>query len=202
MIVPYIIFFDDFQINNPLGTHIHSICGCYINFPTMPQHLLSKLDYIFFAAFISSTNLKENGNERSFYQLVEQLKPLENGVEILTGNETRKFHFVLGSVIGDNLAVNSVLGFVQSFNAKKYCRVCLRTKVEMQCDETEHFEFFRNDINYQKDLALQDHKESGIRTRCIFEDLPSFSVVDNFCFDIMHDVYEGVCVYDVCNVLI
>lgn len=30
----------------------------------------------------------------------------------------------------------------------------------------------------------------------------SFCVTDNFVFDLMHDVYEGICIYDVCNVLL
>lgn len=47
LVIPYNIYFDDFQINNPLGSHTYSICGCYLNFPSMPQYLLSKLEYIF-----------------------------------------------------------------------------------------------------------------------------------------------------------
>ncbi|KAI8115944.1 hypothetical protein CVS40_11913 [Lucilia cuprina] len=168
----------------------------------MPQYLLSKLEYIFPVAFISSKDLKINGNERTFYHLAEELKKLEEGIEIDIGGEIRKVYFILGLVIGDNLAVNSILGFVQSFNSKRYCRVCKRTKTEMQCDTSEFPHYLRNRLNYQEDLEQNDFQETGIKNVCIFENIKSFYVSDNFCFDIMHDVLEGVCVYDVCNVLL
>lgn len=134
IVIPYVLYFDDFQINNALGSHTYSICGCYIHFPIIPKHLLSQLQFIFPAAFISTSNLKEYGNERSFHPLVEELKQLELGIEIVLGSSVRKVHFILGLIVGDNLAVNSVLGYVQSFTAKRYCRACRPIRSEMQYD--------------------------------------------------------------------
>ncbi|XP_075170230.1 uncharacterized protein LOC142242537, partial [Haematobia irritans] len=189
--VPYVLYLDDFQINNPLGSHTFSICGCYINFPTMPQHLLSKLEFIFPVAFIPTADLKKHGNEVSFHHLSQELKKLENGVEITVENKVYSIRFILGLIVGDNLALNSILGFVQSFHSKRYCRVCLRTKEEMKCDTTQFVQFLRNDTNYHEDLLKNNFQETGIKNVCIFEDIPSFRVTDNLCFDLMHDVYEG-----------
>lgn len=202
LVIPYFLYLDHFQINNPLGSHTHSICGCYLNFPTMPQHLLSKLEYIFHAAFISSENLKNCGNSNTFYHLVEELKLLEEGIEIVAENTKFKVSFILGLIVGDNLAVNSILGFVQSFNSLKYCRVCTRTKAEMQYDVHENVDYLRTKKNYEEDLLKNNFQATGLKSSCIFNELNYFYVTDNFCFDLMHDIYEGVCIYDVCNVLV
>ncbi|XP_067645288.1 uncharacterized protein [Eurosta solidaginis] len=202
LVIPYILYFDDFQINNALGSHTYSICGCYYSFPSMPKHLLSKLQYIFHGAFISTKTVKSSGVENSFLYLVHELKLLEEGIEIVTENGSKKVHFVLGLVIGDNLAVNSIMGFVQSFNSKRFCRVCTRTKDQMRSDVSEEQEALRNEENYYKDLSENNYQETGIREVCVFDNLKYFSVTENFTFDLMHDVFEGVCIYDVCNVLL
>jgi len=49
IVVPFVLYLDDFQINNALEGQTFSICGCYINFPLMPRYLLSKVQYIFHA---------------------------------------------------------------------------------------------------------------------------------------------------------
>ncbi|XP_058981872.1 uncharacterized protein LOC101889627 isoform X1 [Musca domestica] len=201
-VIPYILYFDDFQINNALGSHTYSICGCYIHFPLMPKYLLSKIQFIFSAAFISTSNLKECGNERSFYHFAEELKQLEMGIDVLVGGKIRKIRFILCLIVGDNLAVNSILGYVESFNAKRFCRTCRRLKSEMQFDSTEIQESIRTDVTYQNDLDEGNYKETGLKSSCIFNDLEYFNVADNFAFDIMHDVYEGVCEYDVCKILV
>lgn len=61
-------------------------------------------------------------NEKAFHHLVEELKQLEVGVELIIENEVKIVHFVLSLIVGVNLAVNSILGFVQPFNSKRYCR--------------------------------------------------------------------------------
>jgi len=53
IVIPYILYFDDFEINNPLGGRTFPLCGCYISFPTFPSHLRSKVSFIFQIAFIS-----------------------------------------------------------------------------------------------------------------------------------------------------
>ncbi|XP_036347292.1 uncharacterized protein LOC118756644 [Rhagoletis pomonella] len=48
LIIPYFLYSDDFETNNPLGSHTtkDSIRGCYYSFPTIPQYLLSSLEFI------------------------------------------------------------------------------------------------------------------------------------------------------------
>lgn len=124
IVFTYNLYFDDFQVNNALGTHTHSICACYYSFPTLPQFLQSKLDFIFPALFCDSNYLKTYGPEICFKPLVNVLKRLEDGIII----DSKRVSFVLGLIVGDNLAVNTVLGLTQSFNSIRFCRYCREEK--------------------------------------------------------------------------
>lgn len=48
----------------------------------------------------------------------------ENGVTINIDSNDITVYFELGLVLGDNLGLNSILGFVSSFSANHYCRIC------------------------------------------------------------------------------
>lgn len=68
LVIPYTLYFDDFQINNALGSHTYSICGCYFNFPTMPQYLLSSRLY-FSCSFNIKCRFKKQWHWNSFLSL-------------------------------------------------------------------------------------------------------------------------------------
>jgi len=48
---------------------------------------------------------------------------------------------------------------------------------------------------------LNNFQESEFKQNCIFNELLPFKVINNFFFDIMHDIFEGVCMYDICHIL-
>lgn len=76
-------------------------------------------------------NLFVFGTDVSIYNLVESLKHLEiEDLDINTENGVVHVHFVLSSILGDNIALNSVLGFAQSISAKYYCRICKISKTQ------------------------------------------------------------------------
>jgi len=72
----------------------------------------------------------------------------------------------------------------------------------MKIDSSESVESLRTEQSYYEDLQLNNFQESGLKQNCIFNELLSFKVINNFCFDIMHDIFEGVCKYDICHILI
>lgn len=45
IVIPYFLYFDDYKINNPLGSHAgeHKLCGGYYSCPTIPGHFNSQL---------------------------------------------------------------------------------------------------------------------------------------------------------------
>lgn len=95
ILIPYILYTDDFEINNPLGSNSlkHSICNLYYSFPCLPMEE-SRLENIFYAGVTKSRDLKNFGNEKCFECLIDELKDIEmNGIDIDCGNHiTFKVH--------------------------------------------------------------------------------------------------------------
>lgn len=76
-VIPIFLYFDDYGINNPLGSHSTSILAGYYSFPTIPQYLQSRLQFIFNCAFINTNDYKQFGNDVSFHYIIEELTFLE-----------------------------------------------------------------------------------------------------------------------------
>lgn len=51
---------------------------------------------------------------------MEEPTPLKDGIAFEIEEKVNKIHFILGLGVGNNLAVNSILGFVQTFSAKRF----------------------------------------------------------------------------------
>lgn len=51
--------------------------------------------------------------------------------------EKIRIYFALGLLLGDNLGLNGILGFVESFNAYYSCRLCKAFKNEWQTEFLE-----------------------------------------------------------------
>lgn len=59
----------------------------------------------------------------------------------------------------------------------------------------------RNNINYSDDVAKMDFSETGINKNLILNSIKSFHVTENYCVDVMHDVFEGICHYNMCHII-
>lgn len=201
---PFFMYFDDFECNNPLGSHVgvHSISAVYYQFPTMPHEYLSLLDNVF-VAMLYNSYFKIYGNHSAFYELIKELKYLEEeGIDINTENGKVKIYFILGMILGDNLGLNTILGFSKSFSSNYYCRICKSHKSIMKKQTKADNALLRDQDNYANDLEQNNVTETGISEYCCFNNIPSFHVVDNCCVDIMHDIFEGVCHYDLAHIIL
>lgn len=197
-IIPYFLYNDDLQINSSLGSHTSSICAFYIAFPIVPN--CYKTENILIAELIESRDLKELGNYTCLHELVEKLINLEvNGINFEIDKEIVNVKFVLGLLLGDNLALNSILKFNKNFNAHSCCRLCKirKDQAERSCEEIT--ELLRNKQNYDADIAKEDSQSTGLKCETIFNKIPSFHFTDNQVVDIMHDLFEGIFVYDICK---
>ncbi|KYQ48388.1 hypothetical protein ALC60_12569 [Trachymyrmex zeteki] len=129
IVIPIFLFFDDFEINNPLGSH------------------------------------------------------------------------ALTLILGDNLGVNSILGFSDSFSSRFFCRFCRTTKEQCQALCKSEPLLRRTKSNYDLDIQKLPDKSTGIKEPCIWNDLKYFDVTENIAGDIMHDIYEGICRYELGSIL-
>jgi len=71
IVIPYFMYIDDFEVNNPLGSHasFHSLSAIYYSFPLLDQ---SKLSSIHLAALIKTVDIKHFGNDLCLQQLIKK----------------------------------------------------------------------------------------------------------------------------------
>lgn len=117
IVIPYFLYIDDAEINNPLGSHCNPVTFIYYSFP-----VIENCD-IYLAALFEGKSYKQFGNEKCLFSLVREIQDLEsNGIIIKTSEGEKTVHFILGLILGDNLEINTVLGFTSSFSANYFCR--------------------------------------------------------------------------------
>ena len=97
--------------------------------------------------------------------------------------------------MGDNLGLNGISGFVESFTAKFYCRICEASLKEcMQWVELDRSNL-RNKINYANDVTIADLKNIGMKELCVFHKLNNLHITIHVNVDSMHDLLQGVSFY-------
>lgn len=200
-ILPLYLYFDDFEVGNPLGSHAgkNKIGALYFSLACLPPECSSQLDSIFLALLHYSEYRKVFGNASVFKKVIEDLQDLfENGITIATTEGSQQIYFIVISVLGDNLGIHSLMGFNESFVSNNYCQFCLSDKNSCRVQVTEDLNLLRNIDNYQKDLV---NFNNGIKEECIWNNLPRFHVTNNLSCDVMHDIHEGVSRYDLGEIL-
>lgn len=197
---PYVIFYDDFESGNCLGSHkgVHKVGAIYISLRCFPTHTYGKLDNIYLLSLFHAKHREEFGNKHLLSHIIDEIIDLENNGLVIKG---KKIYFFLCGVLGDNLGLNSILGFSEGFNANYYCRFCKVPKRKAQVMITEDRDLLRNPTNYSKDVESNDFSKTGIKEECVFNRIPSFHVTNNSFVDVMHDICEGVANYDMSFIL-
>ncbi|XP_074115602.1 uncharacterized protein LOC141538151 [Cotesia typhae] len=194
-VFPIMLFCDDYETGNALGSHsgCNKLCGCYITLPCFPPHYQSSLETIFHALLFYSKDREKFGNAAVFRLLIDMLNDLEtNGLELDLPHGKTQVYFKLGLIVGDNLGLHSILGFVENFNANYACRFCKMDKDQRSMASLEDPVYIRTKISYAKDLLLNDVSATGIKEESAFHRLNNFHVTENYSTDIMHDVFEGI----------
>lgn len=203
IVLPYILYQDEFEINNPLGSKrgVHKISAFYLAFPLLNPNEVSKLENIFPCCLTRSLDMKF-GLQQNVNNLISELKFLEeSGIDIEHDGESKRVHLILSAITGDNLGLNSVLGLTKCFQANYFCRLCKGHKNKLKFQYIEDRNMLRNEQNYKEDLALNDLASTGIKEMCPFNAIESFFVTDNFVADVMHDIFEGICHVEISQIL-
>lgn len=92
---------------------------------------------------------------------------------------------------GDNLGLNTLLGYPRQFRVSFCCRICFATDEEIKqlVEEVDDL------------LRLNSNNDFGIKEICPFEEIPSFFVIDSIAVDIFHDFNEGILHLEICKIL-
>lgn len=201
IVIPIGLYTDGVEINNAVGKHKESTDNLYYFYPGLidPFHK----DNIHVAAILKSKDIKSYGSGRCLSSLVRELLKLAlDGINIQHNGEILNIKVVLGQIIGDNLALNAILEYILGFRGNFYCRICKmsRSEAEIFCEEV--ISKLRTKENYENDLQLNDSSATGIEQDCVFNVLKYFHCTYNYSLDLMHDFFEGIIKYDVCQVIL
>lgn len=196
------IYTDDFEICNPIGSKatIHKVCGIYFVIRNMPGN--SKLSNIYLIALCNTDDLSTESTDFNniWFNIVNEVKELEqSGLKI---NDKLNLKGTVIILSGDNLGLNTTIGFVQSFSAMHYCRICKLSKNACRTECEEIFSECRTIDDYHKALEIIENSTSvdfgetkGIKRECELNRLKYFHIIKNVAADIMHDLNEGAIPY-------
>lgn len=201
LVLPVLLYFDDFETANPLGSHagVYKLGAVYCSILSIPPEYNSRLENIFLTLLFHSLDRIKFGSQAIFNYIISELKELhQNGINITVNGETVTVYFQLVVITGDNLGVHSICGLVESFNAQYFCRFCTSTKIETTTQVCE--------INAKLRLKHEydDHAQKkifGIKETCIWHEIPNFNIYENVTCDVMHDLFEGVHRYDMAQII-
>ncbi|KAK0148422.1 hypothetical protein N1851_011247 [Merluccius polli] len=193
-----ILYVDDFEIANPLGTSrkIHKVCTVYWTLANLPAKYRSALHSTQLALLCNSNDVREFGFSKVFAPLLKDLRTLEEvGVYIEAFGDCVKG--TVFSVAADNLAAHALAGFNESFRSTYFCRFCLTTQTEMQVsDAVTGVNLRTKDLH---DSLVQEVQEGdteqgyGVKRSCVLSDhLKYFHPLTGFPPDVLHDLFEGV----------
>lgn len=150
-ILPLILYFDDLEINNLLDSckNKKKFGVVYCAIGNLPNEFSSLLENIFLVQLHNYQHHKVLGNKKSFIHVINQINELCNeDISINIKREIKKIYFVLSHVAGDNLGINTILGFTKSFNSSHCCRIYYISKDEMHKATVENSTLLRNFENY------------------------------------------------------
>ncbi|OXU17211.1 hypothetical protein TSAR_007607 [Trichomalopsis sarcophagae] len=144
----------------------------YLGLPFLSPHLVAKLTNIYAVG-----HRKSIGSKRVCHKVIDELNKLcRDGIALNTNGTTVTVYFRCPLVLGDNLGLNCICDFVESFSATRTVQ------------------------NYGQDVQKKSIT-TGVKTECVFNQLIYFHIVENRTLDIMHDLFEGVVHYTLSKIL-
>ncbi|CAH1111557.1 unnamed protein product [Psylliodes chrysocephalus] len=181
-ILPLVLYYDDFERGNPLGSHAgnYKISDIYFFIATLPPDHLSKLENIFVTFLVHSIDKIKFGNS-VFQVIVNELSLLETeGINIRVNGTLVNVKFALAAISGDNLGVHGILGLFESFSATHFCRFCTIPKEETVTVTHELQDYLRKVSDYADHL----NRKLGVKEQCIWNSLPNFHLYKNSTCDV------------------
>lgn len=158
---------DDFDPSDALKSKAgnQKMCGIYFEIRNVDPIFSSKLDMRYLIAIAKVRDIKEGDESTDVLvkHIVKDLRNIEdNGIII---DDCTNLKGSLINISFDNLGGNQVLGFVESFSATYFCRICECDKKECQMFTTEKHDKLR-DIDKYSDCVqkyLSEDKQVDVK---------------------------------------
>lgn len=193
-------YYDECEPCNPIGSHSgnNKLGFIYWVIKNLPYYMQSGLKNINLASIFYSLDAIKYSYNKILEPLINDIRMLENGIELNTFYGCKFITASIALFTGDNLGVNSLFGFVESFSAKYCCRFCLTPKDSFNVNIKENSMEKRTVLNYNTHICIisKNNKSCyGIKFNSILNELKYFHVIDNSAVDLMHDFEEGIAKY-------
>lgn len=180
--IPLLFCNDDCETVNPLGskTGTHKLGFIYFQIKSLPPDLLSSLRSHFLCAVYKSDDAKTYGLDVVLRPIVAELLFLEKeGIPVDTSTFQDLVKFSLVQVVGDNLGLNAILGYSESFTANHMCRWC---RVHKHVSAQQTFEDPAQLLNihtHQADLELASLSDIGLKRDSELNNRSFYHVTDS-----------------------
>lgn len=199
------LYYDDFEPANPLGSKrgIHKIGCLYFVIRNLPPKFNSVLMNIHLVSLFHVQDLQKYGFDAILRPLINDVQKLEShGIDVPFFDEP--VYGTIAQVTGDNLGMHTILGFTESFSSHHFCRLCLIDKSDSQnvySEDNPKVVFRGKELFAVHCQSLQENPQLksvfGLKRNSALNTLAHFHVCNNYSFDIMHDLLEGVAQYEI-----
>ena len=194
-----ILYYDDFQTVNPLGTRIkkNKIGAFYFSLGNIAPQFRSRLELIQLLILCHSELVKKYGVSRVVQILVDDIKSLEQeGLDIVIDGMNYNFRGTISCIVTDNLAAHTLSGFMESFSALHSCRCCLITRDARQVTFSDSDCTLRTKETHARHVAaVGQHPRLastyGLKGDSPFNSLAYFHSIWGCPSDLAHDLFEG-----------
>jgi len=197
------LFYDGLGVTNPLRGHstLHNVGVFFYTIKNIPHRFNSCFANVHLLALCYSEDLKKYGFEPVLEKFVAEMNFLSRtgftGTFPVIGEQT--IYASLCQVTCDNLALNGILGFIESFSCDYFCSICYASQEEIQVNFREEYFQKRTAHEYSQDVdklmssVLQAKKHvRGVKADCMLNQIDGYHVTDNWSLDIMHVILEGI----------
>ena len=197
------LFYDGLGVTNPLRGHstLHNVGVFFYTIKNIPHRFNSCFANVHLLALCYAEDLKKYGFGPVLEKFVAEMNVLSKsgfvGTFPVIGEQT--IYVSLCQVTCDNLALNGILGFIESFSCDYFCSICYASQDQMQTHYREEFFDKRTVYEYSQDVMnLNQEAERGrkhvrgVKTDSLLNQVDGFHVTDNWSLDIMHIVLEGI----------
>ena len=162
-----------------------------------PQHN-SKLKHIHLVMSVEQELIEEYSFAEILEPLINDIKKLENGIEINGSLE----YGTITAFRGDNLASHQVGGYKEGFTAHRSCRTCMGSLEEIRVMIREDKSLLRTSEQYDKQIKKLESaktkkeftelsKDYGLNGSCALDKLKYYSSLYGLPPDIFHDLFHG-----------
>ncbi|KAK0132606.1 hypothetical protein N1851_032474 [Merluccius polli] len=173
--IPLMLYADDCEMVNPLG----SKTGTH-----------------------TSNDAKQYSIDAVLCPIVDEIQHLEQeGIVLNTDEYQGVVKFTVVQMLGDNLGLNAMLGYNESFSGNHVCRWCKVHRDIQRVQTVLEPELTRTVNTHQTDLDLANPSLTGLKRDSVLNRLSFYHVTHNVAPDIMHDILEGVGPYEIKLVL-